>query len=249
LKESEELNEYTNSSDNKALKTLKTLVIKREGYKQQETFFKNDCSTKRHEYESEVGQLEESTANSDEEKRLNKINDSYSNALAIYREKLQERAEISRIVAIHQRKIDDVPTRSELIQYERRFDELYRQNTLKLNEIRKYVCVYNNLKEVLEFLQRNIKLLNSISENFDIAMDDASQTPSYLLQCRTIVDKTKVSLNEQKNILQGKISNVSNQKTTLQELVDKQRDYYKAIKEFQTECDKNEWLASTLGNQ
>ncbi len=45
--------------------------------------------------------------------------------------------EISRIV----RSLDDVPSRAELVQYERRFAELYEEVAGKLEENRKYVDV------------------------------------------------------------------------------------------------------------
>jgi len=229
-----------------ALAQLKALVMKREGYKQQEKKFREDCAAQRKAMEDELSALNEIAANSDEEKRLQKIMESFTHAQAIYKEKLAERAHISRLVSSQQRKIDDVPTRSELIQYERRFEELHRLNVFKLTEIKKYVNVYNNLKTVLEFLQRNIKLLNSISENFDIAMADTSQAPSFLGQCEDIVDKTKMSLDQQERILSSKTADNSESRTQHQMLVDRQRDYYKAIKDFQRECEKSEWLEGTL---
>lgn len=52
--------------------------------------------------------------------------------------------------------IDDVPTRSELIQYERRFVELYQQVAWKLDETKKYYSLYNTLDNTLSFIQKEV---------------------------------------------------------------------------------------------
>jgi hypothetical protein len=239
-----EASKHPASQDN--LKQLKALVMQREKFKQQEKQFREDCGTSRVAMEKELEALDKVAMNSDEEKRLQKIRESFGNAQAIYREKLAERAQIARLVSSQQRKIDDVPTRSELIQYERRFEELHRQNANKLTEIKKYVGVYNNLTTVLEYLQRNIKLLNSISDNFEIAVQDSSQADAYLSQCDSIVEKTQLSLSQQQRILEAKSAEVAESRAIHQSLVDQQREYYKAIKDFQKECEKSEWLEGTL---
>lgn len=90
------------------------------------------------------------------------------------------------------RTIDDIPTRTELIQYERRFAELYQQVAWKLGETRKYYDFYNQLESNLNFLQKEIKLLNSISENFDVAMRSSQSKQEYLSQCDAIVKSVEV---------------------------------------------------------
>ena len=55
------------------------------------------------------------------------------------------------------RAIDDVPTRSELIQYERRFVELYDQVARKLDETRKYYETYNMLVACKDLLSKEVR--------------------------------------------------------------------------------------------
>lgn len=59
------------------------------------------------------------------------------------------------------RTIDDTPTRTELIQYERRFVELYQQVAWKLEETRKYYDMYNTLDTTLGFLQKEVRSTHS----------------------------------------------------------------------------------------
>ena len=54
------------------------------------------------------------------------------------------------------RQIDDVPSRSELIQYERRFVELYEQVADKLDETRKYFSTYNALDQKRTYIQKEV---------------------------------------------------------------------------------------------
>lgn len=67
-------------------------------------------------------------------------------------------AETNLEVANAIRTIDDIPTRTELIQYERRFVELYQQVAWKLEETRKYYDIYNTLDTSLGFLQKEVKI-------------------------------------------------------------------------------------------
>ena len=66
----------------------------------------------------------------------------------------QTNLELARNIRI----IDDVPTRSELIQYERRFVELYQQVAWKLDETKKYYALYNTLDSTLSFLQKEVSV-------------------------------------------------------------------------------------------
>merc|ERR1719171_2870086 len=71
-----------------------------------------------------------------------------------------------RQIASLQRQIDDIPTRAELMQYERRFRELYQQVASKSEETKKYYDSYNMLEEKKGYLTKEASLINSIHENF-----------------------------------------------------------------------------------
>lgn len=65
-------------------------------------------------------------------------------------------AEANLEVASTIRVIDDTPTRTELIQYEKRFVELYQQVAWKLEETKKYYDLYNTLDTSLGFIQKEV---------------------------------------------------------------------------------------------
>ena len=95
------------------------------------------------------------------------------------------------------RLIDDIPTRTELIQYERRFVELYQQVALKLEETRKYYATYNTLDNTRNFLAKEVKLIDSITNNFQDAMRTKASQEEFLAQFDTIIKSVQDSLVKQ----------------------------------------------------
>ena len=102
------------------------------------------------------------------------------------------------------RQIDDVPTRTELIQYERRFVELYEQVAAKLDETRKYFNTYNTLDETHKFMLKEVSLLNSINEQFATAMKNRSMKEAFIGQFENINKGVSATLVRQQAKLQEK---------------------------------------------
>nr|XP_029118937.1 coiled-coil domain-containing protein 93 isoform X5 [Elaeis guineensis] len=67
-----------------------------------------------------------------------------------------------RAILLLKRQIDDVPVQTELIQYERRFSELYVQIQEKHRQTCKHYATYNTLLEIKELMLKETSLLNSI---------------------------------------------------------------------------------------
>ena len=63
----------------------------------------------------------------------------------------------------------------------------------KLEETRKYYDMYNTLDTTLNFLQKEVKLLNSISENFHEAMKSSQSKVEFSKQFETIVQGVEVT--------------------------------------------------------
>lgn len=77
-------------------------------------------------------------------------------------------------------------------------------------------------------------------------MKSKDSKQEYLTQCDAIVNSVEQLINKQSSILDNKTSTVESLKITHQALVNKQRDYFKAVKDFQEECTKNELLTTRL---
>lgn len=185
-----------NSTQQKELVAIKGLIALNESLKGKEAEFKQACKVKRQELLGKIAALdaEEHNEEATQEQRQHKeIHDMHTKVLSKYNRLRQMLAEVNLEVASSVRIIDDTPTRTELIQYERRFVELYQQVAWKLEETRKYYDIYNTLDSNLSFLQKEIKLLNSIAENFTEAMRSASAKVEFSKQFDTIVKGVEVS--------------------------------------------------------
>lgn len=98
------------------------------------------------------------------------------------------------------RKIDDVASRVELVQYERRFVELYEQIAANLAETRRYYTKYNNMTDTHKFLTKEISILNSISSKYAAVSASDAQKAAFLANLDTIQAGVKEHLSR----VQGK---------------------------------------------
>lgn len=128
----------------------------------------------------------EDGAPTEEEDRVKEYEDQKE---AVMRVRLQL-AKKNRTIASLTRQLDDVPGRSELTQYQRRFMELYNQGNWKLaftrehriydeflrgiiavsakhKETKQYYTLYNTLDDTKLYLTKELSLLNSIQDNYN----------------------------------------------------------------------------------
>lgn len=75
-------------------------------------------------------------------------------------------AKRNKMVAMFQRKLDDVPGRAELTQYQKRFVELYDQVAAKHIETKKFYMLHNTLDDTRVQLEMELKLLNNVYDSY-----------------------------------------------------------------------------------
>jgi hypothetical protein len=95
----------------------------------------------------------------------------------------------NRTVLLLERKIDEVPTHSELAQYGRMLVELYEQINSKFIETRKYYNSFNTLDDTRRFLESELNILKSISDQYDTAMKNKSNKEAFVKSMQGIVVK------------------------------------------------------------
>lgn len=78
------------------------------------------------------------------------------------------------------------------------------------------------------------------------AMRSNHSKQEYSKQFDNIVRGVEESLRRQEGNLAQKTQKLEDLKAAYQMYVDEQRRYYKAVKDFQDECNKNEWLLAKL---
>ncbi|KAI5628027.1 coiled-coil domain-containing protein 93 isoform X1 [Silurus asotus] len=235
-------------ADSGLLEKLRALVAMNENLKQQEQSFRTHCREEMTRLQQSIEDLKiEFGDEADDQKERSQLIDQQYNT---DREKLQKirllMARRNREIAILQRKIDEVPSRAELTQYQKRFIELYSQVSATHKETKQFFTLYNTLDDKKVYLEKEVNLLNSIHDNFQQAMASSGAKEQFLRQMEQIVEgikqnRIKMEKKKQENKMRRDQLN-----DEYLELLDKQRLYFKTVKDFKEECRKNEMLLSKL---
>ncbi|XP_068923875.1 coiled-coil domain-containing protein 93 isoform X2 [Petaurus breviceps papuanus] len=241
------LEKIESQADPSILQNLRALVAMNENLKSQEQEFKAHCREEMARLQQNIESLKaEASEDGDEKESTRIIEQQHKNE----KEKLQKirllLARRNREIAILQRKIDEVPSRAELTQYQKRFIELYSQVSATHKETKQFFTLYNTLDDKKVYLEKEISLLNSIHENFQQAMASSAARDQFLRQMEQIVDgikqnRMKLEKKKQENKMRRDQLN-----DEYLELLEKQRLYFKTVKEFKEECRKNEILLSKV---
>ncbi len=75
-------------------------------------------------------------------------------------------AKKNREISTLKRKLDELPSRTELTQYQKRFVELYNQISAVHTQTKQFYLFYNVLADQKVYMNKEIDLLNSINDQF-----------------------------------------------------------------------------------
>ncbi|NXG02861.1 CCD93 protein, partial [Sakesphorus luctuosus] len=246
-KELAALETIESQADSSVLESLRALVAMNENLKGQEQEFKAHCREEMERLQQSIENLKAEAAEDGEEQEPNKIIEEQYQA---EKEKLQKirllLARRNREIAILQRKIDEVPSRAELTQYQKRFIELYSQVAATHKETKQFFTLYNTLDDKKVYLEKEVNLLNSIHDNFHQAMASSGSREQFLRQMEQIVEGIKQNRMKMEKKKQENKMRRDQLNDEYLELLEKQRLYFKTVKEFKEECRKNEMLLSKL---
>uniref|UniRef100_A0AAQ4QDA8 Coiled-coil domain-containing protein 93 n=1 Tax=Gasterosteus aculeatus aculeatus TaxID=481459 RepID=A0AAQ4QDA8_GASAC len=248
VRELKSLDELEEQADIGLLEKLSALVTTNENLKQQEQEFRTHCRDEMARLQQNIEELNPvSGQDTEEEKERNQLIEKQHST---DREKLQKirllMARRNREIAILQRKIDEVPSRAELTQYQKRFIELYSQVSATHKETKQFFTLYNTLDDKKVYLEKEVNLLNSIHDNFHQAMSSSAAREQFLRQMEQIVEGIKQSRIKMEKKKQENKMRRDQLNDEYLELLDKQRLYFKTVKDFKEECRKNEMLLSKL---
>ncbi|XP_050351457.1 coiled-coil domain-containing protein 93 [Nymphalis io] len=143
-----------------------------------------------------------------------------------------ELGHLNRQVLRYSTAIDEVPGTAELLQYEKRFVELYNQVSSKHKETKQYYVFYNTLYEVKLYTSKELSLLNSILDNYDEVMSSARKREEFMTQFESIVEWVNQTVRK----VEQKFKSEKEQKMALHaeysRLMDVQRQYAAALKKL-----------------
>ncbi|CAG5025480.1 unnamed protein product [Parnassius apollo] len=134
--------------------------------------------------------------------------------------------------------LDEIPGAAELLQYEKRFVELYNQVASKHKETKQYFIFYNTLYEVKLYTSKELSLLNSILDNYEEAMSSTRKREEFMTQFESIVDWVNQTVRK----VEEKFNSEKERKTALHteytRLIEVQRQYAAALKKLAAERQK-----------
>uniref|UniRef100_M4BGA0 Uncharacterized protein n=1 Tax=Hyaloperonospora arabidopsidis (strain Emoy2) TaxID=559515 RepID=M4BGA0_HYAAE len=233
------------------LAKLWQLMKQKEEHKQEKVECRAKCRLELETLKDRVEKLKRQVAmheNKQDDRALGllKMEEMHAQMALKHKELKHAAAQRTRAVYRKLKQIDEIPSRIELVQYEKRFVELYDEVALTLDETRKYYCVYNTLKTTHDILEKKISLINSISENFEVAMDSKTATQAFFVQVENIIENVQGLVRKQQAARDDFQSNVDILDSKYQLVLEHDRMYTNAIHEFQKECEKHEKLSLRL---
>ncbi|KAL8586393.1 Coiled-coil domain-containing protein 93 [Nucella lapillus] len=247
--EMEKLTAMETEENQSILGSLRSLVALNENLKKQEQEFKAHCKEEMARLKGNIEDLQRETGqlDSEDKERADLISRQYD----ADKEKLHKirllLARKNREIAGLQRKIDEVPSRAELSQYQRRFVELYNQVSSTHRETKQFYTLYNTLDDTKLYLNKEVNLLNSIHDNFKQAMSSQANKDQFLKQFEQIIEGIKQNRARVEKKRQEEKMRRDQMSDQYLDLVEKQRLYFKTVKDFKEECRKNEILLTKLG--
>ncbi|XP_062547037.1 coiled-coil domain-containing protein 93 [Armigeres subalbatus] len=227
-----------NEENQKILAHVQELILKNEKMKQQETEFKEKCKKELVELQEKIEKAETSTPDEDIAENQKQLDFELERLKSL---RLQLAKKNRAFVSIN-RQLDNIPDRTELAQYQRRFLELYNQVSATHRETKQFYTLYNTLDDTKLYLEKEMSLLNSIYENYGSAMQSFNSREQFVQQFETIVEGIRTTKAKVKTKCDDERAKRDGLNAQLLCLVEQQRKYAATVKQLTAECQRNEAL-------
>lgn len=236
----------TDPKDKAAVARLVKLLKAIADSKGNETEFKASCKARLAELQALLDKEDGTLLTPEETARIAEVEQAFLKDKEKWDSLRQALGQRSRAVALLKRKIDEIPSRPELLQYEKRFTELYEQVQAKLDETRKFYSSFNVLTDTKKFINKEISLLNSITQQFEAAMGDKRSREAFVRSLQVAsegVNKTLAQVEGKLAAEQRSLQVLSDKHTAL---VQRQREHVEAVRELQHESERGIELQTHL---
>lgn len=220
---------------------LRALVSLNESLKLQISMFKASCKDSMSEWRRLID-AERQASDQPLDERLETISQTYQKDLNKLRTIQSHLSSKTRAIALVRRKMDEIPSRRELQQYQKHFLELYEQMALRFTETRQYYNTFNSLQDRRDLLQRELNVLNQIQENYPLAMKNKASKSKFAENLSAIADQVAKSYDKASEKLKEEKEKRDSLDDQHSKSVEKERAYYAAAKAFQLECATQEQL-------
>eukprot|EP00116_Pleurobrachia_bachei_P003109 sb/3463371/ len=158
--------------------------------------FTTECKEKAKEYRETITEVQGRIESLEEDKRCQQVRDQHEKDRAKLAKVRLQAAKKNYAISALRRQIEAIPSRVELIQYQKRFEELHIQTGQVHTEAKQFYALFNNLSDTKSYLEKHLVRLNSINENFLRSMSDIETGYIFLQQFEQIVEGAKQSRGE-----------------------------------------------------
>ena len=176
------------------LAALRRLVTLNEALKAQEKEFKASCKKQLATLTGLTAAMGEGTLSPEEEAKIAKIDQLHAAEAEKWAKLRAAVAAKAREIMMVQRRIDEIPTRQELLQFERRFTELYDQVQNKQEETRRHYQTFNTLNDTIEYGTKEVEILESMFKQID--EQGVLSKDAYADAFKTSMERTLAGLDE-----------------------------------------------------
>jgi hypothetical protein len=214
----------------KSLGILQEYVRLNQNLKEQKELWKENCKKEMEYWQKQIADLKNLTP--DDGGRGDTILKTYD-ADKERLEKIRELiAQKNRAIASVKRKIDQVPSRRELQQYQRQFIEVFEQMGVKYTETKQYINTFNSSDKIRAALDHESKLLDSIQEKYPTIKNSKPGREQFLSSLKAILDAMEKRFEQQKKLYDEEIAKRNLLDEQYISLTEKERLYYASAKEF-----------------
>uniref|UniRef100_A0A6B2L016 Uncharacterized protein n=1 Tax=Arcella intermedia TaxID=1963864 RepID=A0A6B2L016_9EUKA len=245
IEETDKLNSLEQTPENKKYQViLQELVSLNMNLRDQIKIFKESGNKELEEWNTKIANLKKSTP--DDGGRGEEILKTHASD-TVKLDKLREALALkNRQIVSVKRKIDQVPSRRELQQYQKQFVEVFEQMGIKHTETKQYINSFNSSEKIRAALEHESKILDSIQEKYPPLKNSKTGRDKFLASLTEILQGMEKRLEQQKKLVEDEISRRNKLDDEYTVLVEKERKYYVSAKQYQEECKKTETLEDNL---
>ena len=222
------------------MNTIGEKIKQREDLKQSITKFKKECIEEKTKYDSQMEILEKKFSKmSDAENTqvFDEIDKSYQNEYQRMLIRKKDLFDQNKIINLLTRKIQVFPSKLELIQYQKRFQELYDQINHISENSKNIMNDLNSKEEVLKLLKQKLEIFVQLREGYKQCKGKKDKE-NFKDSLKGVVDSLTESINKSKARLKTMNKEIEENQTKLNELQIYENKYMKMIKEYTREYNK-----------
>lgn len=171
----QQLKEQLNLNESDADAVIRRqLVLNIDSIRKEKMSFKKSCREEKAALDHKLSQLQQEKAAEqiDDPETIHQQEEQLKAILLRQQQKLDKLmslyVELCNDVTRHQRRLDEIPSRAEITQYQRRFVELFDQIASRHVEAKMLYVLYNQLDDMRVQMEKDFNLLNSVMDSFSL---------------------------------------------------------------------------------